>query len=148
MQCRAEKQIYVHEPWIQTEAGDRDMTPCGNQHTLFWIQRDISDSEQSAKEKEIEKSSSKLISSLLSQPMKISKSLHPKLKFILPIALPLTFFFFFLYYIFLQSRPPSIMMTPKCVTSFLMVHLSMDMMAYYTFPIELPWEPRIQCIQQ
>lgn len=71
------------------------MTPCGNQHTFFWIQSDMSDSKQSAKEKEIEKSSCKLISSLLSQPMKISKSLHPKLKFMLPIVLSLTFFFFF-----------------------------------------------------
>lgn len=51
MQCQAKKQIYVYEPGIQTEARDRDMIPCRNQHTFFWIQRDIHDSEQSAKKK-------------------------------------------------------------------------------------------------
>lgn len=126
MQCQAEKQIYVHEPWTQTEARDRDIIPCRNPHTFFWIQRDISDSEQCAKETEIEKSSSKLISSLLSQPMKISKSLHPKLKFMLPIVLSLTFFFCLLHYIFLQGRPPSIVMTLKRISSFLIPPLSMD----------------------
>lgn len=68
--------------------------PCGNQHTFSWIQIDIRDSKQSTKEKEIEKSLSLNWFLLLSQPMKISKALHPKLNMMLPIILSLTFFFF------------------------------------------------------
>lgn len=90
----------------------------------------MSDSKQSAKEKEIEKSSCKLISSLLSQPMKISKSLHPKLKFMLPIVLSLTFFFFFKI-LYIHTKQTIIYCDDSQMYSFIPDYsLSMDTIAY------------------
>lgn len=103
MQCQDEKHSFSWT-WIQAEARDRDVTLYGNQHTFSWIQIYVSDSKESTKEKEIKESFSKLIYYLLSQTMKISKSLQPKLNMLLPIIPSLTFFFFSPLYIFLQSN--------------------------------------------